>query len=99
MYIFIILLNHIRYIMLLSSLSDINECSEYFGICQNGGQCFNSIGGYTCQCALGWTGQNCTEGLSNTALCEFHVRLISLPWVLPPLCGIISERYLIKHQL
>lgn len=50
-------------LLLAFCFSDINECSEYFGICQNGGQCFNSIGGYTCQCATGWTGQNCTEGM------------------------------------
>ncbi|KAH3806537.1 hypothetical protein DPMN_134860 [Dreissena polymorpha] len=41
---------------------DVNECIEFPGICQNKGQCYNSIGSYTCQCVAGWTGKNCKEG-------------------------------------
>lgn len=40
--------------------SDINECIEFVGICQNGGFCINTLGGYTCRCTEQWEGANCT---------------------------------------
>lgn len=39
---------------------DINECIEFVGICQNGGFCINTLGGYTCRCTEQWEGANCT---------------------------------------
>ena len=36
---------------------DFDECVSY--PCQNGGTCFDDIGGYTCVCILGHTGDNC----------------------------------------
>lgn len=32
---------------------DINECTEFPGICQNG-RCKNTIGGYSCKCNKGY---------------------------------------------
>ena len=37
--------------------SDVNECSSF--PCQNGGTCTDGVNGYTCQCALGYSGLNC----------------------------------------
>ena len=41
---------------------DMKGC-DLFGICRNGGVCFKLIGSYSCQCTVGWTGKNCTEGM------------------------------------
>lgn len=32
---------------------DINECTEFPGLCQNG-RCKNTLGGYTCKCNKGY---------------------------------------------
>lgn len=32
---------------------DINECTEFPGVCQNG-RCKNTIGGYSCKCNKGY---------------------------------------------
>ena len=42
-----------------SFLTDINDCES--GPCQNGGTCNDGIASYTCDCAKGWTGDNCEE--------------------------------------
>lgn len=39
------------------SLPDIDECQS--NSCQNGGTCFDEVNGYTCQCAVGFTGVHC----------------------------------------
>jgi hypothetical protein len=39
------------------AVEDINECSS--NPCQNGGTCSNTPGSYTCNCAAGYTGDNC----------------------------------------
>lgn len=36
---------------------NINECEN--NPCLNNGICFDNYGGYTCQCAPGFGGQNC----------------------------------------
>lgn len=41
---------------------DVNECLT--SPCQNGGTCLNMAGSYSCACAQGWKGKNCTEGMS-----------------------------------
>ena len=43
-------------------LIDINECNSF--PCKNGGECFNSpIADFTCACALGWEGKDCTTSM------------------------------------
>ena len=40
--------------------ADINECEN--DPCQNGATCVNSPGSYSCNCADGYTGDQCQEG-------------------------------------
>ena len=42
-------------------ITDINECD--LGICENGANCSNWFGGYTCNCASGFAGINCETGM------------------------------------
>lgn len=44
----------------LLPFSDINECET--NPCENGGQCTNSEGSFTCSCAGGWKGPACNQG-------------------------------------
>ena len=46
---------------------EIDECS--YKPCQNGGQCSNHIGGYGCNCRVGFIGNNC-ETYSGTKCCS-----------------------------
>ena len=41
-------------------LTDVDECQR--DPCQNGGQCTNSKGSYSCSCAAGYEGKNCDKG-------------------------------------
>lgn len=36
--------------------------------CHNGGTCFNTIGGHTCVCVNGWTGDDCSENIDDCAI-------------------------------
>ena len=47
-------------------LTDIDECKS--NPCRNGATCANEIGGYSCKCMEGYTGQTCDNGMS-----EYHV--------------------------
>lgn len=38
---------------------DVDECSAFPNICQNGATCANTEGGYSCICVNGYEGQNC----------------------------------------
>lgn len=40
---------------------DVDECSNK--PCRNQGTCTNTVGSYTCACAVGWKGQDCEEGM------------------------------------
>ena len=40
--------------------ADLNECSP--NPCQNDGTCTDGIASFTCACAAGYTGRNCTIG-------------------------------------
>ena len=44
---------------MISYSPDVDEC--LLGVCTNGGRCLNTIGGYMCQCLVGWTGPNCRK--------------------------------------
>lgn len=50
---------------------DVNECLMQPNACHNGGTCFNTIGGHTCVCVNGWTGDDCSENIDDcaTAVC------------------------------
>lgn len=50
---------------------DVNECLMQPNACHNGGTCFNTIGGHTCVCVNGWTGNDCSENIDDcaTAVC------------------------------
>ena len=45
----------------LINLVDIDECESF--PCQNGGNCTDSIAGYSCDCIPGHTGENCETSL------------------------------------
>ena len=40
--------------------ADINECASR--PCQNGGTCVDGVNSYTCNCDVGYTGENCEKG-------------------------------------
>ena len=41
--------------------SDIDDCAS--SPCQNGGTCVDDINSYTCNCDVGYTGENCEKGI------------------------------------
>ena len=42
------------------SFSDIDDCADQ--PCENGGSCNDTVNNYTCNCAPGYTGRNCSAG-------------------------------------
>ena len=46
--------------MYTTLLSDIDDCADQ--PCQNGGNCIDAVDDYTCNCAAGYTGKNCSVG-------------------------------------
>ena len=46
--------------LLTSFTLDIDECAS--SPCQNGGTCVDVVNAYTCNCVLGYTGNNCETG-------------------------------------
>ena len=59
---------------------DYNECTN-LTICEHGGRCINTEGGFTCQCPPGWTGPTCNIGkiFSNTLQIVSDSGYFSLP--------------------
>ena len=50
----------IMIVLSLICISDIDDCSQ--NPCQNGGTCADHINTYSCDCAVGYTGQECETG-------------------------------------
>jgi Notch-like protein len=52
---------------------DVDECQLQPNACHNGGTCFNTLGGHSCVCVNGWTGESCSQNIDDcaTAVC-FH---------------------------
>ena len=50
--------------MCTSLLSDIDYCADL--PCQNGGNCTDAVNNYTCNCAAGYSGKNCSIGKDDT---------------------------------
>lgn len=62
---------HSRFCNALLTFTDINECDT--NPCENGGQCTNSEGSFTCSCAGGWRGLACIQGKFSKYLNEIQV--------------------------
>ena len=45
----------------LSFFADIDDCES--NPCQNGATCVDGIDSYTCECANGYSGDNCETGM------------------------------------
>ena len=76
-------------------VSDTDEC--YSNPCSHGATCRNTVGGFTCECAPGWTGplcqtddNECSRGLClNGARCENTIgsfKCVCEPGWTGPLC-------------
>ena len=44
---------------MIFNFPDVNECDFDPPVCQNGGTCEDSEGGYTCMCTPEWSGRDC----------------------------------------
>ena len=61
--------------------ADINECES--DPCHNGGQCIDEVNGYTCLCAVGYTGTRCeiSKNFSNIlSYANIFKKLINTKW-------------------
>ena len=47
-------------VVIHSMVIDVDDCAS--GPCLNGGTCTDDVNGYTCKCAVGYGGLNCTTG-------------------------------------
>ncbi|KAH3813500.1 hypothetical protein DPMN_141961 [Dreissena polymorpha] len=55
-------------------VSDTDECSN--NPCSHGATCKNTVGGFVCECAPGWTGPLCTTDENECSRGHYNV-----PWV------------------
>ena len=51
-------------------LADIDDCVNH--TCSNGGLCEDGINSYSCNCPLGFTGNNCQTGIMNVAVIKLE---------------------------
>ena len=59
------------------SFSELDGCVP--NPCGNGATCTNVLGDYTCTCAPGWKGVNCTEGekkITYSMICRHVLRTL-----------------------
>ena len=54
---------------IIISFQDTNECELNPFICLHDGICVNTEGGYRCDCAQGWGGKHCEEGIIFLLIC------------------------------
>ena len=45
---------------------DVDECLVS-DVCQNGGTCYNEVGGFYCICVNGWTSFDCSVNIDDCA--------------------------------
>ena len=51
--------------------SDINDCADQ--PCQNGGNCTDAVNDFTCNCAAGYSGKNCSVGINEIYFYNFFM--------------------------
>ena len=56
------------------NVSDINDCAG--NPCLNGGSCNDGVNSYSCDCAYGYTGDNCETGEVCSVLLFHHFYFI-----------------------
>ncbi len=56
--------HQLKHVPLNFTIPDIDNCTP--DPCQNGATCQDQVNGYTCQCAPGYTGTNCSTGKQHT---------------------------------
>ena len=52
------------------NISDINDCAG--NPCENGGSCTDGVNSYSCDCALGFTGDNCETGKTSSVILSHY---------------------------
>lgn len=57
----------------------IQFCSKDFNPCYNGAKCVDHVTHYTCECPLGFSGDNCTV---NNDDCQNHMCQVRRNWFL-----------------
>uniref|UniRef100_UPI00358EAF1B sushi domain-containing protein 1-like n=1 Tax=Myxine glutinosa TaxID=7769 RepID=UPI00358EAF1B len=69
-----------------TSCIDVNECQEYPVICGDGGECFNSLGSFSCSCPVGFIfnklGETRSDDVHNS-----HCRDVNECLETPGICG------------
>ena len=55
--------------IMIFNCTDIDDCAGQ--PCMNGGRCSDQVAGYRCQCAAGYTGQNCENRITTRKFIHF----------------------------
>ena len=62
----ILLLTILALNFLCLRFADIDDCAVQ--LCHNGGTCIDAVNDYTCICADGYTGKNCSTGKNKASV-------------------------------
>ena len=83
---------------------DVDNCAN--APCANGGTCINAVNDYTCECAPGYTGTDCSDGrvmefviLSSYVGPAFHIIVAQSHYIYTS-CGLMlfaSKESAVKH--